>query len=97
MEKCTQVRPGTGTGPELPRLEFFRTQQPAQVIKNAMDTRFGPPWHIVAGKYFAYEVSYEVRALGCCVVLGKSGEKLRTHCVRAVQTHAIPLRGGDHR
>ena len=32
-----------------------------QVIKDAMDKKFGPPWHIVAGKYFSYDVTYEVR------------------------------------
>ena len=34
-----------------------------------MDKKFGPPWHIVAGKFFSYEVTYEVRrASGSCVL-----------------------------
>ena len=41
-----------------------------QVIKDAMDKKFGPPWHIVAGKFFSYEVTYEVCASwGTCYAL----------------------------
>lgn len=32
-----------------------------QVIKEALDRRYGGPWHVVVGKTFAYEVTHEVR------------------------------------
>ena len=25
-----------------------------------MDKKFGSPWHVVAGQYFSYEITYEV-------------------------------------
>ena len=34
------------------------------MIKDQMDKKFGAPWHVVVGRGFAYEVTYEV----CCVV-----------------------------
>ena len=34
-----------------------------------MDKKFGPPWHIVAGKYFSYDVTYEVRP---CFLAGQT-------------------------
>jgi dynein light chain 4 len=33
-----------------------------QMIKEQMDKKFGAPWHVVVGKGFSYEVTYEVRA-----------------------------------
>lgn len=36
---------------------------PAQMIKEQMDKKFGSPWHVVVGKGFAYDITYEVR---CC-------------------------------
>ena len=33
-----------------------------QMIKDQMDKKFGAPWHVVVGRGFAYEVTYEVRA-----------------------------------
>ena len=66
MEKCTQV--GTQLDLQLVPTSIYIPEQVAlrltvcsQVIKDAMDKKFGPPWHIVAGKYFSYEVTYEVR------------------------------------
>lgn len=32
-----------------------------QVIKEAMDKKFGGPWHVVAGNCFSFEVTHEVR------------------------------------
>lgn len=26
-----------------------------------MDKKFGSPWHVIVGKAFAYEITYEVR------------------------------------
>lgn len=34
---------------------------PAQMIKDQMDKKFGMRWHVVVGKGFAYEITYEVR------------------------------------
>ena len=27
-----------------------------------MDKKFGAPWHVVAGGYFSYEITYEVQS-----------------------------------
>jgi len=32
-----------------------------QMIKDQMDKKFGSPWHVIVGKAFAYEITYEVR------------------------------------
>lgn len=32
-----------------------------QAIKEALDKRYGGPWHVVMGKAFAFEVTHEVR------------------------------------
>jgi dynein light chain 4 len=34
-----------------------------QTIKDALDKRFGGPWHVVVGRAFAFEVTYEVGRL----------------------------------
>lgn len=33
-----------------------------QMIKDQMDKKFGSPWHVIVGRAFAYEITYEVRA-----------------------------------
>lgn len=33
------------------------------MIKDQMDKKFGSPWHVIVGKAFAYEITYEVRAM----------------------------------
>ena len=33
-----------------------------QMIKETMDKKFGAPWHVVAGGYFSYEITYEVHS-----------------------------------
>jgi len=35
----------------------------AQMLKQAMDTKFGPSWHAVVGEGFGFEITYEVRNL----------------------------------
>ena len=32
-----------------------------QMIKETMDKKFGAPWHVVAGGYFSYDITFEVR------------------------------------
>jgi Dynein light chain type 1 len=39
-----------------------------QLIKDTMDKKFGPAWHVVVGKGFSYDVQYEVRCW--CLTLG---------------------------
>lgn len=31
------------------------------MIKETMDKKFGAPWHVVAGGYFSYDITFEVR------------------------------------
>jgi dynein light chain 4 len=31
------------------------------MIKDQMDKKFGAPWHVIVGRAFAYEITYEVR------------------------------------
>ena len=33
-----------------------------QMIKETMDKKFGAPWHVVAGGYFSYDITFEVPA-----------------------------------
>ena len=69
-----------------------------QVIKDAMDKKFGPPWHIVAGKYFSYEVTYEVSTI-CCQPLSPPAPLLlsESHVCRAVQTPFVSVCGWHNR
>ena len=66
MEKCTQVS-FTRAADLLQRLlNVFSPQSPAeallcsQMIKETMDKKFGAPWHVVAGGYFSYDITFEV-------------------------------------
>lgn len=51
MEKCTHVNlsPSHSFSLFLPKL-----------IKDTMDKKFGPAWHVVVGEGFASEITYEV-------------------------------------
>lgn len=31
------------------------------MIKDTMDKKFGPTWHVIVGKGFSYEITYEVK------------------------------------
>lgn len=33
---------------------------PGQAIKEALDRKFGPRWHVIAGNYFSFEITHEV-------------------------------------
>lgn len=33
------------------------------MIKDTMDKKFGPTWHVIVGKGFSYEITYEVQQL----------------------------------
>jgi dynein light chain 4 len=37
------------------------------MIKDQMDKKFGAPWHVVVGKGFSYEITYEVRVTRPCL------------------------------
>ena len=39
------------------------------MIKDTMDKKFGPTWHVIVGKGFSYEITYEVPL---CFVKGAS-------------------------
>mmetsp|Transcript_28862 Transcript_28862/g.73643 ORF Transcript_28862/g.73643 Transcript_28862/m.73643 type:complete len:109 (-) Transcript_28862:529-855(-) len=43
-----------------------------QMIKDQMDKKFGAPWHVVVGKSFSYEITYEVRNILYIYVGGKT-------------------------
>ena len=38
------------------------------MIKETMDKKFGAPWHVVAGGYFSYDITFEVGVLLCSVL-----------------------------
>ena len=38
-------------------------EKAAQVVKDQMDKKFGAPWNVVVGEYFAFEITYEVKNL----------------------------------
>mmetsp|Transcript_6655 Transcript_6655/g.15053 ORF Transcript_6655/g.15053 Transcript_6655/m.15053 type:complete len:109 (-) Transcript_6655:187-513(-) len=44
-------------------VEKFPTEMEkcTQMIKEQMDKKFGAPWHVVVGRAFSYEVTYEVK------------------------------------
>lgn len=106
-EKCTQVlrrsalvrlpppsasRACCGTASE-------RSRRDAQLIKDTMDKKFGPAWHVVVGKGFSYDVQYEVRRR---VLLGRSGPRspglhfLLHRPWHAGKEPAVPLGGRRH-
>lgn len=47
----------------LPQVERHAAdmEKCTQAIKEGLDRRFGGPWHVVVGKAFAFEVTFEVR------------------------------------
>eukprot|EP01029_Cantina_marsupialis_P028134 TRINITY_DN774851_c0_g1_i1.p1 TRINITY_DN774851_c0_g1~~TRINITY_DN774851_c0_g1_i1.p1 ORF type:complete len:104 (-),score=9.13 TRINITY_DN774851_c0_g1_i1:103-414(-) len=38
-------------------------EKAAELIKNAMDKKFGPSWHCCIGEGFGYEVTYQSKSL----------------------------------
>jgi len=57
----------------------------AQMIKETMDKKFGAPWHVVAGGYFSYDITFEVRCV-CCPQSCTSAGGLR--CKKDVECSA---------
>ena len=35
----------------------------AKMIKEILDRRFGPSWHVIVGEGFGFEISYEVKKM----------------------------------
>ena len=35
----------------------------AKMIKEILDKRFGPSWHVIVGEGFGFEISYEVKKM----------------------------------
>ena len=72
MEKCTQVRKQTMCVDSAFRAcaltdkwfhLLYRSKRlfcSYQMIKETMDKKFGAPWHVVAGGYFSYDITFEV-------------------------------------
>ena len=44
-----------------------------ELIKQTMDKKFGAPWHVVAGKGFAYSCTYEMKHFLYIFVGGQTG------------------------
>lgn len=70
MEKCTQVSVTCSARPVAdncmlrpPKFHSLAHQllNGLQMIKETMDKKFGAPWHVVAGGYFSYDITFEVR------------------------------------
>ena len=45
-------------------------EKSTQMIKEALDKRYGGPWHVVVGRAFAFEVTHEVRGRWRCAGAG---------------------------
>lgn len=52
-----------------------------QTIKEALDKRWGGPWHVVVGRAFAFEITHEVGAAGWRRLVGAA-------CAAGVRRHA---------
>lgn len=46
---------------DRPGIETY--EQAAKAIKEQLDKKFGPPWHVVVGEGFGFEVTYELKHL----------------------------------
>ena len=42
---------------------FFFFQGAARMIKETLDKKFGPAWHVVVGEGFGFEITHEVKNL----------------------------------
>lgn len=59
-----------------------------QMIKDQMDKKFGAPWHVVVGRGFSYEITYEVGAAG---MQGMMMHKLRNQGVSCAHDRPAPV------
>lgn len=55
-----------------------------QMIKDQMDKKFGSPWHVIVGKAFAYEITYEVRYMPS--IIANHVRILANHVCEVLQT-----------
>jgi hypothetical protein len=55
------------------------------MIKDQMDKKFGSPWHVIVGRAFAYEITYEVSQ-----VEGRVGGLLLARSITSVDQHPPP-------
>ncbi|KAK9859772.1 hypothetical protein WJX84_003532 [Apatococcus fuscideae] len=44
-----------------------------QAIKEALDRKFGPRWHVIAGNYFSFEITHECKNLLYLFIGGTTG------------------------
>jgi dynein light chain 4 len=42
-------------------------------VKEHMDKKFGAPWNVVIGEYYAFEITYEVKNLLYVFLAGTKG------------------------
>lgn len=78
---------------------------PLQMIKEGLDKKFGASWHVVVGKCFSYNVTYEVRSRSprCCSSHHRlasthvPGAKASIPVCSAVQELPLSLCGRHHR
>lgn len=49
------------------------TEKAAQAVKEHMDKKFGAPWNVVIGEYYAFEITYEVKNLLYVFLAGTKG------------------------
>ena len=83
MRRVAAPRPreGPGTAPRvamdvaITAVEKFPgdLEKCTELIKQTMDKKFGAPWHVVAGKGFAYSCTYECKHLLYIFVGGQTG------------------------
>ena len=61
--------------PLLTAVEKFvdNTEKAAQAVKEHMDKKFGAPWNVVIGEYYAFEITYEVKNLLYVFLAGTKG------------------------
>ena len=48
-------------------------EKAAQAVKDQMDKKFGAPWNVVIGEYFAFEITSEVKNLLYLFIGGTKG------------------------
>ena len=63
------------------------------MIKDQMDKKFGSPWHVVVGRGFAYEITYEVGSRPLVTYAGGAGTQTTGSSCLQPPAAARALRG----
>lgn len=72
------VRARALSPPPSPPPRPGRAQKAAQAVKEALDKKFGPTWHVCVGEGFGYDVTYNSRNM----ILVYYGEKIGILCFK---------------